>query len=225
MTQLIKTIGMSAAALITAMAFSGSGNAETVVKAVTVYAGPQSVTPENLIYVTVEATGAAKASLQNMPAVLSYQADGASKTITANLANGLASFQVPAQKSAGHMAFSATVSDVSSNEVNVVVTADHPHIFHLTAKQSEIAGSIALSSKLITDEFGNPISDLSAVIVDLLDQTGLKSRQMVHLSNGRVFLSVKCPASFEGALTVKTSLGKLRHTSPNLSTLCALRED
>lgn len=224
MNRLIKIIGTSAATLTTALVFPALVSADTLTNSVTVYAGPQSVSPGEPINVTVEATDRSGASLNKLPVTLSYKADGTIRTLTGRLEKGLVSFDVPAQTTAGHMTFSATVSGAYSNEAIVAVVAGRPQALYLTVKSGDAAQSVTLSSKVITDEFGNPISDLSPVIIDWIDQSGLKSRQTVQLLNGRVLLTTQCPVSFEGTLNIRAALGALQFTSPKLNALCKLEE-
>jgi hypothetical protein len=224
MNRLIKIIGTSAATLTTALVFPDLVSADTLTNSVTVYAGPQSVSPGNPIFVTVEATDHSGASLNKMPVTLSYKADGTIKTLTGRLERGLVSFDVPAQTTAGHMTFSATVSDAYSNDAIVAVIAGRPQKLYLTAKSGDTAQSVTLSSEVISDEFGNPISDLSPVIIEWIDQSGLKGRQTVQLSNGRVLLTTQCPVNFEGTLSIRATLGALQFNSPKLNALCVLGE-
>lgn len=226
MTRPIKKIMFSVMTLISGVNFSLLATAEASAKAeayaVTVYAGPQSVSPSKPIHVTVEAVDAAGASLDNVQAVLSYKSDDTVKTVTAALENGLVSFNVPAQKKSGHMTFWATVSETLSNEALIAVTAGAAQQFSLRADAGQTAQSVALSSPVIRDEFGNPISDLSPVLIDWIDEAGLKARQTILLSNGRVSQTIKCPARIEGALRLTARLGSLQYTLPKLNALCGL---
>lgn len=224
MNRLIKILGTSAATLKTALVFPALVSADTLTNSVTVYAGPQSVSPRKPIFVTVEATDQSGASLNKLPVTLSYKADGTIRTFTGQLERGLVSFDVPAQTAAGHMTFSATVSGAYSNEAIVAVVAGRPQSLYLTVNPGDTAQSVTLSSKVITDEFGNPISDLTPVIIDWIDQSGLKSRQTVQLLNGRVLLTTQCPVSFEGTLNIRATLGALQFTSPKLNALCKLEK-
>lgn len=213
---------MTAATLTTALVFPALVSAKTLTNSVAVYAGPQSVSPGKPIYVTVEATDRSGASLNKLPVTLSYKSDGTIQTITSRLEKGLVSFDVPAQKTAGHMTFSATVSDAYSNQAIVAVIAGRPQKLYLTAISGDAAQSVILSSQVIADEFGNPISDLSLVIIDWIDESGLKGRQTVQLSSGRVLLTTQCPMSFEGTLNIRATLGDLQFTSPKLNALCVM---
>lgn len=224
MTRLMKFISTSAIALTTALLCPTIVSANTAAQSVTVYAGPQSVTASHSIFVTLEGTDAAGASINNELAVLSYNADGHVKTISGRLQDGLVSFEVPAQKTAGHMSFSATVAGVSSRNQLVAVVAGPPQGFSLRVEPGERAQSLVLSSKVITDAFGNPISDLSPVIIDWIDETGLKGRQTTLLSKARVMLTAQCPEHFEGLLKIKANLGTLQFISSELNALCAAGE-
>lgn len=224
MNRLIKSIATSTIALSIALLLPSTVSANIAAKAVTVYAGPQSVSSGNPIYVTVESTDGAGASINGELAVLSFEADGLVKTVSGVLKDGLVSFEVPAQNTAGHMSFSATVAGLPSRDVLVAVVAGRPQGFSLSLKPGERAQSVVLSSMTITDAFGNPISDLSPVIIDWIDNTGLKGRQTVHLSKARVLLTAQCPERFEGPLKIKASLGAVQFTSPKLNALCASGE-
>ena len=221
MTRLNKIIATCAATLVSGPVSPTSVGADTPAKALTVYAGPQSVSPGEPIYVSVEATHGNGESISNEQIALSYKFDGVVKTLSGRPQNGLVSFEVPAQTQAGHMTFTAVISQTQSNTVLVAVVAARPHRFSLTAERGEQSGTVTLSSKVITDKYGNPISDLSPVIIEWIDEAGLKSRETVRLLNGRVLLTTQCPASFEGAAKIKASLGALQFTSAKLNALCA----
>jgi len=109
MTRLNKKIATSAAALIIGLLPSTFVGADTLAKAVTVYAGPQSVSPGELIYVSVEAAHANGESVSEAQISLSYKVDGVVTSLSGWLENGLVSFEVPAQTQAGHMTFTAAV--------------------------------------------------------------------------------------------------------------------
>lgn len=208
--------------LATALALTEAAKAQTQNAAVRVYVGPQSVSPKKSIYVTIEATDFSGKSLDSETAVLSYQSDGVTKSITGDLNHGLVSFEIPAQVSVGHMVFSATVSDISSNEVFVAVLAGRPQSLSLKAEPVERADSVVIFSNVITDKFGNPVSDLSVIQIDWQDETGLIAQQTSQLLNGRVNLISNCPATFSGELQIKASLDSLQFILPKLNAVCEM---
>lgn len=190
----------------------------------TVYAGPQSVSPNQTIFVTIEATDKKAESLMDTKIELSYKADGKRVTMSGTTTRGLASFEVPAQNTAGLMTFSAAVKGASSKSARVLVTAGAPQSFTLTAQRAKQPGHITISSSLIADEYGNRISSMSIVSVDWIDMSGLKAQQMIHPTNGRIIFTAICPEVFAGALKVRASLQTLQITTADISSLCTAKE-
>ena len=98
MPKLRKIICSTLMATLTALSFKTSAKVITTPEnKLTVYAGPQSVVPLEIISVTVEAVNAQGGSLDNYPVTLSYNADGVAIMISGKTINGLVSFDVPAQ--------------------------------------------------------------------------------------------------------------------------------
>ena len=113
---------------------------------VTVYAGPQSVSPNQPIFVTVEATDKKAESLMNETVELSYKADGKLRTMRAKTARGLALFEIPAQTKAGLMTFVAAVKGTTSKTARVLVTASAPQAFTFTVKRTQQPEHITITS-------------------------------------------------------------------------------
>ncbi len=196
----------------------------TSLKAITLYAGPQSVTPEQSIHVTIEANDLNGNSLDRQLIELSYVADGSAKTMTAKTHNGLVSFDVPAQKTAGLMIFSAKAGQMKSANAAVIVKAGQPKALQLKVRPNKVAGKVNLSIATIADEFGNPMSGLSLVTIEWLDDLGVKVRQQLQLSKGQVAYTGSCPVSFLGSLKVRATFKNIENISPDISNICSMRE-
>lgn len=191
---------------------------------VTVYAGPQSVSPNQPIFVTVEATDKKAESLMNETVELSYKADGKLRTMRAKTARGLALFEIPAQTKAGLMTFVAAVKGTTSKTARVLVTASAPQAFTFTVKRTQQPEHITITSSPITDGYDNHISDMSLVSVDWIDMSGLNAQQMIHPRNGRIIFTAMCPRAFAGALRIRMSLQTQQFTTPDISSLCSAKE-
>jgi len=191
-----------------------------ITPSLTVYAGPQSVSPREVIHVTVEITDQSGSSLNDKAVELSYISDGILKTASGTPELGLISFDVRAQDMTGLMAFSAQLADVISNEALVTVVAGPPLPFKITAQPNQEPETLKLTSDVITDSQGNPISDLSLVSIEWIDFNGLKTRQTVQLLNGRIALTAKCPTHFESPLKVRATVDAIESVSKDVTTDC-----
>ena len=196
-------------------------HAETV-RSVVVYAGPQSVSPREIINVTVEITDISGNNINDGNVNLSYLSDGVVKALSGTPRNGLVSFDVLAQDSVGLMKFSANTKGGTSEEALVAVVAAQPQPFLLEAQVGKNMGTIKLMSDVIADEYGNPVSDLSLVSVDWIDDEGLKARQNTQPLNSRIRLIGTCPTKFSGALKVRANLNALQSSSIDISSYCEL---
>lgn len=196
-------------------------HAETV-RGVVVYAGPQSVSPREIIHVTVEITGMRGNDINDGNVNLSYMSDGVVKTLSGTPRHGLVSFDVAAQDTVGLMKFSANTKAETSEEALVTVVAAQPQPFSLEAQAGKHTGTIKLMSDVIADEYGNPISGLSLISVDWIDDEGLKARQSAQLLNSRILLTGTCPAKFYGALKVQAYLNTIQSAPIDISSYCEL---
>jgi len=104
----------------------------------------------------------------------------------------------------------------------VTVVAAQPQPFSLEVQAGKHIGTIKLMSDLIADEYGNPVSDLSLISVDWIDDKGLKTRQNSQLLNSRILLTGTCPAKFYGALKVQANLNAIQSAPIDISSYCKL---
>jgi len=179
-----------------------------------IYAGPQSITPLEMIHVTVQS------AVQKTAVELSYISDEGLKIRTGMTEQGLISFDVPAQKTVGKMRFTAKAGQVVSNMALVTVIEGTPQSFMLFIKQGKQARTIDISSSIIKDAFENPISNLALVSLDWIDRTGLNTSQYIQPSHGRVIINAKCPNDFVGALTVRAAVNSAEYISNDISSFC-----
>jgi len=193
--------------------FTGFG-AHATADFVNVYAGPQSISANNIIYITVQ-TARPQTRIE-----LSYMSDGVLKTLVGMPENGLISFDVKAQKTTGVMSFTAQADGAKSNPALVKVHAAAPQSYTVKVRQSQDLGHVDLRSDLITDGFRNPISTLSFVSLYWIDASGLKSTQSTHLRDGRIAVKVPCPTSFIAPLYVRTVVHRAAFITQDLSDLC-----
>lgn len=191
-----------------------------IAPSLTVYAGPQSVSPREVIHVTVEVTDKSGSSMNDKAVELSYISDGILKTVSGTPELGLISFGVRAQDMTGLMAFSAKAADVTSNEALVTVVAGPPLHFKITAQTNQEPETLKLTSDVITDSHGNPISDLSLVSMEWIDFNGLKARQTVQLLNGRIAFTAKCPTTFTSPLKVRAIVDTIESVSKDVTSDC-----
>ncbi|MEP3890772.1 MAG: hypothetical protein ABJN69_09900 [Hellea sp.] len=190
----------------------------------TVYAGPQSVSPREVIHVTVELTEETSSRMNDEAVELSYMSDGTSKTVSGTLKFGLVSFEVPGQDKTGLMTFTAKAADVTSKEALVTVVAGSPMPFKITVQPNKKPETVKLSSGPIMDRHDNPISDLSLVSLEWIDVNGLKARQSVQPLNGRISLRAKCPANFTAPLRVRAVIDAVESISKDVSADCVARQ-
>lgn len=188
---------------------------------ITIYAGPQSVTPEQSIHVTIEANDVYGYSLDNLAIELSYIADGRPQIMMAKTRNGLVSFDVLAQQTAGLMTFSAKSGAYTSTNAVVIVRAGQPEILQLTVMPNKISGAVNISLAAITDKFDNLVSDMSLVTIDWLDNSGVKGSEQIQLSKGQAAYTSSCPANFSGALRVRAAFKNVENISSDVSNICS----
>lgn len=189
---------------------------------VTVFAGPQSLSPRETVFVTVQTTDESEAAYDNETVTLSYMSGRTVKTLTGTTENGLVSFDIKASETSGVMAFTAmSAAGQSSNEALVTVVPGGPEIFALSIKKSEHANRVKISSDEITDRYGNRVSDQSLIKLHWIDTAGLRKTQTTQLHNGQISLEAKCPARYLGDLRLRAVFKTSQYFSENLSALCA----
>ena len=179
-----------------------------------VYAGPQSVSPQEIIYVTIEAA-ALETDIE-----LSYITDGQQKMLTGTTAHGLISFDVPAQTQTGHMSFTAKARHAESNTALVTVLSGPPEPFNMTVQQSDQIGFIDIASDMVTDKYDNIISNVSLVSIDWVDANGLIARHSTQVFQGKIALTIQCPSEFIAPLKLNAASA----TSADLSELCRVEK-
>lgn len=191
-------------------AFTSSGLAADL----NIYAGPQSISPREIIYVTVQST------VQETAIELSYNSDDGYEIQTGTTQQGLVSFEVPAQLNAGEMRFIAKAQESVSSTALVSVFAGPPQNFTLAIKPGTQTGAVDISSSVIRDAFNNPISDLALVSLDWIDEKGLMASQSAQLTQGKIILSGICPDEFDGALILRAAVNSAEYRSSDISTFC-----
>lgn len=200
--------------------FSVESYAESGTHTLTVYAGPQSVSPLETIYITVELTSNDGSNIENGTVELSFSLDGKIETHQASTIHGLVSFEVPAQKSSGLMEFSAQYNSSKSNEALVAVVAGPPEKLLLKAVPSAESGYIDITSGIVKDVFGNAVSDLSLVSLNWLDNSGLIGSESLQLSNSHIDHNLACPVEISGHLKLQASLNNLEFILSDISEIC-----
>lgn len=216
-----KTKFVSVAVTVASFAFSVTSVAQAQpVSNLTIYAGPQSVSPGELIYVTVEGRNFSGQSLAAERVELSYIRDGEPTLVFGTFRDGLASFEVPAQNLNGLMSFSAKSSGAKSNNAEILVVSGPPQEFSIKSHPVRNGQGIELTSDKIADEYGNPISDLSLISINWMDQFGIKERHSVQPRNGYIFLLGQCPEAFSPPLMVQASVSTVASDPINVTALC-----
>lgn len=178
------------------------------------YAGPQSVSPGEIIYVTVQSI------VPETTIELSYNSDDGSETQIARTSQGLVSFEVPAQNAAEQMRFIAKSGERVSNIVFVSVFAAAPQDFVLNTEVGTRSETLHIWSAVITDAFENPISDLALVSLDWVDDKGLIAAQNAQLTQGRIIVNAECPIEFDGTLRLRAAVHSAVAMSSDISSLC-----
>lgn len=179
-----------------------------------IYAGPQSITPREIIYVTVQS------DIQETTIELSYNSDNEHKVQIGTTQHGLVSFEIPAQKSVGQMQFKAKTNEGVSSTALISVFAGPPQDFTLSIKRGIQSGTLDISSSVLRDAFNNSISDLSLASLDWIDDKGLIASQNIQLTQGKIILNGTCPNNFEGDLTFRAAVNSTEYTRSNLSVFC-----
>jgi len=190
-----------------------------------VYAGPQTATPGQNISVTIEMTDVDGKSSHDETVKLIYISDGVSTSLSGKVSQGLASFDVPAQRRAGRMIFNAHTGDLISNQTPVKVGAGEPVTFEFTVEPSRNTNLLDITSDVIRDAFGNPVSDQTLIALDWIDQGGVKQSEFVQLSNGRMTYVSSCPDAYAAPLKIRAVLKNVEVFSSELSDLCAGRKE
>lgn len=212
---LVMSIGFSAATV----------QAQTAAGKLQVYAGPQTTIPGENISVTIEMTDGHGKSVQDETTQLTYFSDGVPMSLSGKVSNGLVSFDVEAQRRAGGMTFKAISGELKSNNARVLIVATQPATFKLKVKPSRNANLVELTTQVISDAFGNPISDQSLVALSWVDNTGVKRSETAQLSNGRITYISICPSEYVAPLKIRAVLKNVEVFSSDLSDLCAMRKD
>lgn len=221
MARLKKYVYIGFAAIIMFLALAMRGNASDS-NAITVFVGPQSLTPNEIISVTVQTPQRRGRLFETEQVELIYTADGKINTLTGTPIHGLVSFDIPAQDQAGIMKFTARTLELISNEALVSVVPGSPESLPLTVNRSHQVGMVEISSSVITDTHGNTVSDQSLVTIQWIDETGLVKSQNAQLLNGRVYTEASCPSEFSGELKIRAVLKKIQFLSSDLSVSCVL---
>ena len=212
--------------LIMGVSFSvSSAQAQAPSDRLQVYAGPQTATPGQNISVTIEMTNLQGRSSHDERVQLTYNSDGVSTSLSGKVAQGLVSFDVPAQRKAGRMTFNAYIGDLISNHTSVMVVAGTPIKFEFDVKPSSDANLVNLTSDVIRDSFGNPVSDQTLISLDWIDQNGLKRSEFVQLLNGRMSHVGICPDAYAATLRIRAVLKNIEVFSTELSGLCPGRKE
>jgi hypothetical protein len=184
------------------------------------YAGPQSATPSQIIHVTIEAFDARGRNIDGEMLTLVYTYEGQERSITAKAQHGLVSFEIPAQRRAGHMSFYARYEGHETNASLVMITAGPAIALKLAARLGTAKNTIEVTSPVLSDNFGNSVTDLSLVSLNWIDAKGLKASHKAQLSNGAVNHTLRCPTSFTGPLRLQAQLGNLQFKTPDIALLC-----
>ena len=186
-----------------------------------IYAGPQTVSPGQLVNVTIELTDFQGNSLNSQPVQLLYRADGVAKSLTGKVENGLVSFDVKAQNRTGMMNFSAQYAGTSSSIAPVMVVAGRPVGFSLQVKPTLSPKTVEILSEIITDEVENPVSDQNLISLDWIDSRGVRRSEFLQLTNGRINSNISCPVNYRAPLHIRAVLKNSKFLSSDLSGLCA----
>lgn len=215
-----KIISRSILTLISIAGFSVQSHAASGSETLTVYAGPQSVAAREIIHVTVELTDFQGANLNNEKVELSFNLDGEIQTRQAITRHGLVSIDIEAGQSAGLMKFSARYKNVQSNEALVTVVAGPPEQMSLKIVPAAEQGRIEVSSDVLTDSYGNAVSDLSLISLGWINEDGLLGTESLQLSKGQIDHALTCPTSMSGALKLRATLNSLEFISSDISAFC-----
>lgn len=217
---------LSLLSLIMGASFSViSARAQTPSDSLQVYAGPQTATPGQDISVTIEMTDVDGKSSHDETVQLTYISDGVSTSLSGKVSQGLVSFDIPAQRRAGTMTFIANADDLISNQTVVMVVAGEPIGFKFNVEPSRNANLVDLTTDVISDAFGNPVSDQTLISLDWIDQSGVKQSEFVQLLNGRMTYVSICPDAYAAPLKIRAVLKNVEVFSSELSDLCAARKE
>ena len=186
----------------------------------TVFAGPQSAVPGQVISITVQTDPHNQSGFGADQIVLRYNTDGKPVRLTGSPIHGLVSFDVKAQNRAGVMAFSAKALGQSSSESLVVVTAGLVQNIDLQIIPSREDAKIVIASDVITDAHGNSVTDQALIDLEWIDATGLIKQQNTQLLNGRLYVEANCPSKFLSPLRVRAVLKTVQAISADISTHC-----
>jgi hypothetical protein len=223
MTKRIK-FSLSLLSLIMGASFSATAaQGQEPFGKIQVYAGPQSVTPGQTISVTIEKTNLLGGSSHDETVELTYMSDSEFVSLSGKVLQGLVSFDVPAQHRAGRMTFNAISGNLVSNPSSVMVVAAAPISFEFDVEPSRDANVVDLTSAVIRDAFGNPLTDQTLIALDWFDQTGVKQSEFTHLSNGRLAHVSICPSAYTVPLRIRAVLKNVEVFSTELSEFCAGR--
>lgn len=187
---------------------------------ITVFAGPQSLSPNETISVTVQTPRRIGEFSGAEQVELTYTDDGALKTLVGNAIHGLLSFDVPAQDRVGIMKFSAKALGQTSSEALVKIVSGPPQKLSLQIRASHEESMIVISSGKITDTGGNTVSDQSLMDIQWVAEAGLVKSQNAQLLNGKLYLEAKCPRNFSGELKIRALLKTVQFLSSDISSLC-----
>ena len=189
-----------------------------------VYAGPQSARPDQKIFVTIEAKDYTAQSLSEQAVILHYRYNDQARTLTANLKDGLAVLEIPAQSQAGHMQFYAKLDGLRSNQALITVTPASPKAFTMSTKQALAKNSVEFLSSPIVDNYGNLFPDFSLAQLSWFDPDGLLAQQDSLLSLGQIFVDLPCPKIFKRPLKMRANFMEQVFISPDLSKFCINKE-
>jgi len=75
-------------------------------------------------------------------------------------------------------------------------------------------------SDAIKDHYGNDVSDLSLVSLNLIDNNNLIASQDVQLFKGQIHHDLVCPTKFKGPLKVQARINNITSMSTDISGFC-----
>lgn len=169
--------------------------------AINLYVGPETVEPQQDIYVMVELeTTSGNSVLDGKLVSLTYKQNGKFFIRTGNVKNGIAEFKINAGTRAGQINFTASYKDHSSDTKKALVSSGEVKPFDLRIRSGLLASSLEIETDVVTDIHANRVED--GTLVKLITRTDdrVQKIQSAYIANGRTSFTWSCPPNKKSSI-------------------------
>lgn len=189
---------------------------QQVVDRVTVFAGPETVKPNNEIYIAVEVLNDRGGSIAQRQRVTVYEVSkGNRKSWTSKTERGLARVIIPAGQVSRDREFYARVNGQVSKPVSVFVTSGRVDTVKSNIRYVEISNNLMIDIGPLDDRYGNILEDGTLISFSTRTPSGEMTYDSAPLIRGRAQWVLPCERYRAGIAKLTVSV---KNTQKNVST-------